>query len=433
MKQPKMPRASTNPLADESLDGGADQGLDPDVAIQKGMPARNLKSILMMVALVGVGVFMLWSNNFKTAKPKDPPPVRPSTENVVDDLIDGLKNPPVPYAPSEIKAPTPEPMLQAQVEPVDERLQAALVAPMDASDVNINSGVKVVQQQRASVDDRIRNLMAEQRTIADNRAKESYQRQMEDLRAMGLAPGGAAGAAAGGMAGIGSGQGGNITSGQDTMHARFIEDQMRRSDLADSTKVVAARKGHTLYEGTIVRAVLTRSLKTDLPGMITAKVTSDLYDTLTQKVVLVPRGSEITCNYQPTLMVGQKLVLAACNRLRLPNGRSFSLHAASASDMQGASGLPADIDNHFWEMFRDALIVGAASYLLPDEDRRTTANSTASGTQVVGSVLGTTLGKVIDATIGRNVRIPPTGHVEVGTPFTLTLSRDVELEPYFTR
>lgn len=426
MKKPKMPRASTNPLDGLQDEAQMQVDQDPDAAIQKGMPARNLKSIMMMIVLVGLVIFMAWDKVKQPEfKPKDPPANQAG--NVVDDLIDGLKNPPTPYVPAEIVPPAPPPIVAAQAEVVDERLQAALIAPMDASDVNINSGVKAVQAQKVSVEDRLRSMMAEQRASAEKTAKDAGQQQMEALRAMGMLPGSAGGANLSAMAG----QGGGAAVGQDTLHANFIE-QMKTSAIEASTKAEPARKGLTLYEGTIVRATLTRSLKTDLPGMITAKVTTDLYDTLTQKVVLVPRGSEITCNYQPTLLVGQKLVLAACTRLRMPNGKSFSLHAATASDMQGASGLPAEIDNHFWEMFRDALIVGAASYLLPSEDRSTTATSTASGTQLAGSVLGTTLGKVIDATIGRNVRIPPTGHVAVGTEFTLTISRDVELEPYFT-
>jgi type IV secretion system protein VirB10 len=201
--------------------------------------------------------------------------------------------------------------------------------------------------------------------------------------------------------------------------------------LPPATQLNAPRSAHTLYEGTIVRTVLTRALKTDLPGTITAKVSSDLYDSITQRTLLVPRGSEITCSYQSELMVGQALVLAACSRIRLPNGKSFALNSAAASDMQGASGLPAEINNHFGKMFRTALIVGAVSKLMPSQDQSISAREEVGGTLTVsGTILGQTLNRVIQSTIARNLIIPPTGSVAIGTPFTLTLSRDVELEPY---
>lgn len=426
MRKPKLPRASSNPLEHGADPADFDpdfQEIDEDASIQKGMPARNLKQIGLILLLAGAMGLMLFSQK-SAVKPKEVE-IKPATDSVVEDLIGGLKNAPAPYAPTEIVPAAPTLPVVTQKEEVDERLQAALVSPMAATDVQLNQSSKLVQQRKDTVEDRFRRIMDEQGKQADAVVSKRMQDQMELMRQMGVTGGpGAAGA---------GGAGASVQSGAvASSHEGFLQDQARASaTTAASTKLMPARSAHTLYEGTIVRVTLTRALKTDLPGMITAKVQTDLYDTLTQKVVLVPRGSEITCNYQSSLMVGQKLVLAACNRLRMPNGKSFSLHAASASDMQGASGLPADIDNHFWEMFKNALIVGAASYLLPDQDRSTTAVATQTGSQITGSILGTTLGKVVDATIGRNINIPPTGTVAIGTPFTLTLSRDVELEPYF--
>lgn len=430
MSNPKIPPAKTLVQDDKEMVSVQEaDSIDRDAGIQKGMPSRNLKQIAVMGLLVLMLGYMFISNN-REPKQKDAP-IKSSTDNVIQDLVKDLKDTSRPYQPDEIVPTIPAPVVKEAATEVDEREQAALLASMTVNDVNVNKGAKQVRSEKQSAEDRLRAIMTEQRQAAESFAEKQNAKQAEVLRSMGIDPGSATAAMAGSGGSISAGSG-MVGSGY-VDHNGFIERQARNLQLGAATKLNPARKAFTLYEGTIIRATLTRALKTDLPGMITAKVSSDLYDTLTQKVVLVPRGSEITCTYQNALMVGQKLVLAACTRLRLPNGKSFSLNAAPASDMQGASGMPADIDNHFWEMFSNALIVGAASYLLPEEERRITKTTTVTGTDIAGSIMGSALGKVVDATIGRNINIPPTGTVDIGTPFTLTLSRDVEMEPYFVR
>ena len=78
-------------------------------------------------------------------------------------------------------------------------------------------------------------------------------------------------------------------------------------------------------------------------------------------------------------------------------------------------------------------MLGAASLLLPDKDQNITVSSSNGSQEKGGTILGTALHDTITTILQRNARIPPTGTVEIGTPFTLTISRDVEMEPYTGR
>lgn len=389
-------------------------------AIQKGMPARTLKQgLLVLVALVMLA-FQFWPKS-EAPVAKEPPPVQITAPT--GDLVKELENakpepPPIqeevatappapPMNPPGVATEPPAPSLE------DERELAALLASTDSSDVTITRNRTATSSPASDLG----SLIASQQAKADQLMQESQafaQRMMQQSQADAAAAASAA----------------NAGAQPTSTYARFINQQAGSGTLGSAIQLEAARSPYTLYEGTILRTVLTRSLKTDLPGVVTAKVTTDLYDTVTQRTLLIPRGSEITCAYQSELMAGQELVLAACNRLRLPNGKSFSLAAATASDMQGASGLPAEVNNHFWKMFKTALIVGAASKLLPSADQQVSVNEGTSGVSTGGSILGIALNRIIEATLARNILIPPTGTVDIGTPFTLTLSRDVELEPY---
>lgn len=391
-----------------------DEEGDHDAHIQKGMPARNLKTILMVVLLGGLLAFLMIPRHKDVKLPEVD--AKPARGSIADDLVKNLQNRPTPIAPVSLDPKPVLPVAEKAPPPVDERIQAALVSSMAATDVTFNTAAAVKVKKTASAQTAGGGV-----SLADQQKRDA-QTQLEALQKQ-LGGSGSAAPVRSATALRGEKQSG-------LSHEAFVDGQVT-SGIGNTTKLAPARTQSTLYEGTIIRAALTRAIKTDLPGTFTAKVTSDLFDTVSQREILVPRGSEITCRYQSELLVGQKVVLSACTRLRLPNGKSFSLSAATASDMQGASGLPADVDNHFFEMFRDALIVGAASYLLPNGDRAITVSSNDTSSNVGGAIAGSALKQIIDTTIGRNIRIPPTGAVEIGTPFTLTLTRDVELEPYF--
>lgn len=424
---PKIPSAreplhqSTTQVPPNFDDAGE---IDSD-RIQKGIAPRKLKGAIigLVAAVLLIGLFYPEDKKSPSAVTEAPPPPIVQT-NLVDDVLrakpkenntdlveplgeDKLAQPSAEALPLPILKP------QGQVDQPsleDERAMTALLSAMDASDVTLRKPDTARERQDAAT-----QILLSSQAKAEKMMEESqeFARQMAlqsaDPSDRVAAP----------------------SNPRQNLHAQFLEQSTGANTLGPATQLDSARKVHALYEGTIVRTVLTRSIKSDLPGVVTAKVSTDLYDSITQRVLLVPRGSEVTCSYQSELMVGQELLLAACHRLRLPNGKSFALNSATASDLQGASGLPAEINNHFWQMFKNALIIGAISKLLPTEDQQISMTEGVSGrASTGGTILGTALNRVVETTVSRNLMIPPTGSVAIGTPFTLTLSRDVELEPY---
>ena len=119
-----------------------------------------------------------------------------------------------------------------------------------------------------------------------------------------------------------------------------------------------------IEQGTTIRAVLISSVTSDLPGQITALVTSDVYDSISHRYVLIPKGSRLLGAYNSEVIVGQESLLIAMTRLILPNGNWISLAGASASNMLGQSGMKADVNNHFFKMFSTSFILGASSLFL---------------------------------------------------------------------
>ena len=192
------------------------------------------------------------------------------------------------------------------------------------------------------------------------------------------------------------------------------------------TKPLKPRVGPTLFEGTLVRTVLDRGINTDLPGRIRGHVTSDVYDSVKQKKLIIPRGTVVLGEYSTGFVLGQSRVLVAMTRMILPNGSSISLLGTPAADMQGVSGMPAQVDNHFWKMFGSSLMVGAVSLLLPSQNQNVTIATTPGGsTQTGGTIAALSLQETIQTLAARNKNMRPTGTVEMGTEFILAIARDI--------
>ena len=145
-----------------------------------------------------------------------------------------------------------------------------------------------------------------------------------------------------------------------------------------------------------------------------------------QKKLIIPRGTVVLGEYSTGFVLGQSRVLVAMTRMILPNGSSISLLGTPAADMQGVSGMPAQVDNHFWKMFGSSLMVGAVSLLLPSQNQNVTIATTPGGsTQTGGTIAALSLQETIQTLAARNKNMRPTGTVEMGTEFILAIARDI--------
>lgn len=414
MQNAQMPPPSSNPLSnsdeDDSGKTAKQQNSHPQVDLpaedshdnfQRGMPGRNIKTWGVATLGLLVAGALMWPNSQNDGIDKSK--VKAAEESIADELA---KRVPPKLPEIKIEAPAP-PQPQQEVKIVkdnndeEQRMALILASPM-AAEIDIRSNSHVPHPvENKKVDSDIASLMRESVSTSE-KMMSKYSNQGDESK----------------------------TNGP---HQDFL-DKVQKKRLEPPLGLADARRPNTLYEGTLIRTVLTRELRTDLPGRITAKVMSDVYDSVTMNTLLIPRGSEVTCAYQSELLVGQEVVLAACHRLRLPNGKSFSLVGTPASDMQGASGLPAEVNNHFWKMFGTSFILGAASLLTSKADQQISIRMGNDGSsQMGGSIMGTTLYNTIQHIMQRNTKIAPTAIVKIGTPFTLTLARDVEMEPYTGR
>lgn len=179
-----------------------------------------------------------------------------------------------------------------------------------------------------------------------------------------------------------------------------------------------AAKRLVLRQGKVIPAVLGRQINSDLPGRITAYVSSDVYDSDGRR--LIPKGSALIGKYDSGVQVGQSRLMFAFERLVLPNGYSFDLPAAPGADLAGAAGMAGDVDNHFLKMFGTSLLIAIFA-----DNAKQPSNVTQLGGGPVLTAAGQVLSDVSKTVLERNRVIPPTITVDQGTRINVEVVADM--------
>lgn len=228
--------------------------------------------------------------------------------------------------------------------------------------------------------------------------------------------------------------GGAPASGASSFNPRraFLE---RAGDLGGKSVIARlepATSPYVLQAGTVIPAVLLTSITSDLPGDCLGQVSRDVYDSRTQRILLIPKGSKLICRYDDQVVAGQNRLLIAWTRLLLPDGRSMTLPGLALKDPQGQTGAKGNVDNHTGRVFGRALLlsaIGAGAQLSQPRQASILAPPTAG--QVAAGAVGQEMSQVALEVLRRGMDQPPTITVPQGQTFNVFLNGDLVFDgPY---
>ena len=81
-------------------------------------------------------------------------------------------------------------------------------------------------------------------------------------------------------------------------------------------------------------------LNSDLPGLVVAQVSQNVYDSITGRTLLIPQGARLIGRYESRTSYGQKRAFVVWQRIVWPDGTPLAMDDAPASDPSGYAGLP---------------------------------------------------------------------------------------------
>ncbi|CAP56849.1 putative conjugal transfer protein trbI [Gluconacetobacter diazotrophicus PA1 5] len=205
----------------------------------------------------------------------------------------------------------------------------------------------------------------------------------------------------------------------------FLAGQPDRQTVSPD-RIMPVASPYVLQAGTVIAGALNTKISSDLPGQVVGHVTQNVYDSPTGRILLVPQGSTLFGAYNSGISFGQQRTQIIWTRLIFPNGESLVLEKLPGADAIGQSGLSDEVNNHWGQLFKAALV----TTLLSVGSEAGTSQSENNLAQAIRSGASNGFSMVGNRLVDRSLDIQPTLTDRPGLPFTLVLSRDLVLKPY---
>ena len=177
----------------------------------------------------------------------------------------------------------------------------------------------------------------------------------------------------------------------------------------------------TLQAGSVIAASLITGLNSDLPGLVTAQVTENVYDSVTGQSLLIPQGSRLVGSYDSVVAFGQSRALVVWQRIILPDGSSIRIDNVPATDTQGYAGLSDKIDRHTWQILKGvalSTLLGVGTELSFSSTESDLVRAIREAAQQSGARAG-------DQLVSKSLNIQPTVRVRPGWPLRVVVHRDI--------
>ena len=210
--------------------------------------------------------------------------------------------------------------------------------------------------------------------------------------------------------------------------------QQRKSDfVARSTKddsidphvLTRLASPYMLTAGTVIAGSLITGIRSDLPGLVTAQVTENVFDSATGHILLVPQGARLIGEYDSVVAYGQKRALVVWQRIVMPDGSSLGIDNVPASDASGYAGLADKVDAHSWALLKGVIIstlLGVGSELQFSGEGGLVQAIRQSGQQNVAHAG--------DQLTSKTLNVQPIITIRPGTPVRLVVQKDIILAPW---
>jgi type IV secretion system protein VirB10 len=183
---------------------------------------------------------------------------------------------------------------------------------------------------------------------------------------------------------------------------------------------------HQVMAGSVIAASLITGINSDLPGLVVAQVTENVYDTVTGSALLIPQGARLIGTYDSVVAFGQSRALLVWQRIILPDGSSIQIDNLPASDAAGYAGLEDEVDYHTWQLLKGiamATLLGVGTELSFGSNESDLVRAIRESTQQNAAQAGQRLTE-------KNLNIQPTITIRPGWPLRIIVQRDIVLRPY---
>ena len=201
-----------------------------------------------------------------------------------------------------------------------------------------------------------------------------------------------------------------------------FRDYKRPENPYANSSVTKAKSPYILREGKIIKVIIDRALNTDEPGATSGLIQENIYDSIEDRYLLIPKGSRVMLSYNANVRPKQKRLQLRADRILFPNANSMILSGAAIHDEHGSTGLAEpliDIDNHYDEIFKTFASNSIVDRVLGSASSLFSSDSAQSAKEAI-----------LTESVQKDLAKRPTITLNPGKIVYIILTRDIIMEPY---
>ncbi|MBU2719360.1 TrbI/VirB10 family protein [Acidithiobacillus ferridurans] len=198
----------------------------------------------------------------------------------------------------------------------------------------------------------------------------------------------------------------------------------KHSDYLDA-QVEKPISPYELQAGTVIPATLITGIKSGISGLVTAMVRQPVYGSINGRYVLVPAGTKIIGTYDDNVLMAQKRVLVAWTRMIFPNGSYINIGGMPGAGLRGYAGLHDLVNNHYWTVFKDALLLSMVNVGIAMSQPQQSVLSTQSYSSTAAQALASEIGQVSTQILTQAMNIAPTLTIRPGFLMNVMVTKDI--------
>jgi type IV secretion system protein VirB10 len=178
-----------------------------------------------------------------------------------------------------------------------------------------------------------------------------------------------------------------------------------------------------LPKGAFIDCTLETAIDSTLPGMTTCVTATDTFG-VDGKVVLLERGTKLVGETRGQVQLGSARVFVIWDEARTPTGVVVPL-ASPGADELGRSGLPGEVNRHFWSRFGAAMLITVLDGAV---QAAVQSSRNGSGAVIVDPSASEGIGTEI---LKGTVAIPPTIQKSQGDRIQVMVARDLDFRTVY--
>lgn len=159
--------------------------------------------------------------------------------------------------------------------------------------------------------------------------------------------------------------------------------------------------------------------------MVSCRVTRDVYS-LDGLVKLIDKGAFVTGQMNGGLKNGQARVFVLWERVVNPDGTFVNLDSAGTNSL-GSSGVPGQVDSHFWDRFEGAVFISVLSDAL-----QAGVAAAQNGNNIQFSNTQNNSQELASEALRATINIPPTLYDQQGDAISIYVVRDLDFSDIYS-